>query len=315
MFAHARSTGGARSSFIVIASIALGVCAFAPEAALANEPTVNKPPAMQPNIVSIPPDLVVPPVADGEPVAGKRVRQSLPEYRGTAVHHLLYLPTDWKPGGKYPVIVEYAGNGNYRNGFGDFSDGSVEGSNLGYGISGGKGFIWIAMPFVDPVKKENAAQWWGDADASADYCVKTVRSVCEQYGGDSQAVVLAGFSRGAIACNYIGLRNDEIAGLWAAFVAHSHYDGVIEKWPYAEADRGSALIRLGRLKGRPVLVSQEGDPGMTRRYIESTGMQASFTFLPLPYPNHTDAWVLRDLPERAKLRVWVQETVPATKSG
>jgi hypothetical protein len=293
--------------FIVIASIALGVCAFVPEAALANEPTANKIPAMPPNIVSIPPDLVVPPVADGEPVAGKRVRGSLPEFRGTAVHHLLFLPTDWKPGGKYPVIVEYAGNGNYRNGFGDVSDGSVEGSNLGYGISGGEGFIWIAMPFVDPVKKQNATQWWGDADASADYCVKTVRSVCEQYGGDPQAVVLAGFSRGAIACNYIGLRNDEIARLWAAFVAHSHYDGVIEKWPYAEADRGSALTRLGRLKGRPVFVSQEGDPGMTRRYIESTGMQASFTFLSLPYPNHTDAWVLRDLPEREKLRDWVQE--------
>jgi hypothetical protein len=251
--------------------MALGIRALAPAAALANEPTANKLPSLQPNIVSIPPDLVVPPVADGEPVAGKRVRQSLPEFRGTALHHVLYLPTDWKPGGKYPVIVEYAGNGSYRNDFGDVSDGSVEGSNLGYGISGGEGFIWIAMPFVDPVEKQNATQWWGDADASADYCVKTVRSVCEQYGGDPQAVVLAGFSRGAIGCNYIGLRNDEIARLWAAFVALSHYDGVIEEWPYAEADRGSALIRLGRLKGRPVFVSQEGDPGMTRTYIESTG--------------------------------------------
>lgn len=73
MFAHARSTGGFRASSIVIVSMALGVCVFAPEAALANEPTANKLAAMPPHIVSIPADRVVPPVADGEPVAGKRV--------------------------------------------------------------------------------------------------------------------------------------------------------------------------------------------------------------------------------------------------
>jgi len=44
------------------------------------------------------------------------------------------------------VIVEYAGNGNYANKYGDVSSGEVEGSKLGYGISGGTGFIWICMP-------------------------------------------------------------------------------------------------------------------------------------------------------------------------
>ena len=55
-------------------------------------------------------DLATPPMTEEAPAAGKRVRQVAPEYEGTQVYHSLYLPTDWKPGEKYPVIVEYTGN-------------------------------------------------------------------------------------------------------------------------------------------------------------------------------------------------------------
>ena len=55
-------------------------------------------------------DLVTPVMTDESPAAGKRVRQVAPEYKGTEVYHALYLPVDWKPGGTYPVIVEYTGN-------------------------------------------------------------------------------------------------------------------------------------------------------------------------------------------------------------
>jgi len=43
----------------------------------------------------------------------------------------------------------------------------------------------------------------------------TVKMICEKYGGDSAKVFLAGFSRGSIACNYIGLHNNQIASLTA----------------------------------------------------------------------------------------------------
>ena len=56
------------------------------------------------------PDLVTPQVSPGAPAAGKRVQQFDQQYAGTSVHHLLYLPTDWRAGNRYPVIVEYAGN-------------------------------------------------------------------------------------------------------------------------------------------------------------------------------------------------------------
>ena len=96
-----------------------------------------------PDIQSVKRDLTVPPLQDGQPAAGKRVRQALPAYRETAVYHSVYLPTDWQASKRYPVIVEYAGNGPFKSRHGDRSSGFVEGSKLGYGISAGKGFIWI----------------------------------------------------------------------------------------------------------------------------------------------------------------------------
>jgi len=258
------------------------------------------------NLNDLPADLTPPALTEGAPAPGRRVRHVWPEWQGSAVYHALYLPTDWRPGAQYPVIVEYAGNGNYRSASGDVADGTVEGSNLGYGISAGKGFIWICLPFVDAAKQQNAPQWWGDVAATVQYCQQSVVRVCQQFGGDSRAVFLAGFSRGAIACNYIGLHDEAIAKLWVGFIAHSHYDGVIETWPYPAADRAAALVRLRRLNGRPVFVSQERAVTPTRRYLEATGVRAPFTYLELPYPNHTDAWVLRDVPERQQLRDWVR---------
>src|SRR6476469_395491 len=55
----------------------------------------------------------VPPLSFSKPKAGTRVKQTTPGWEGTKVYHTLYLPKDWKVGKKYPVIVEFAGNGPY----------------------------------------------------------------------------------------------------------------------------------------------------------------------------------------------------------
>ena len=253
-------------------------------------------------------DLVVPKVSSAAPAPGVRSIQTTSGWEGTEVHHTVYLPVDWKAGGKFPVLVEYAGNGNYRNKFGDVSDGSVEGCRLGYGISGGRGFICVCLPYVE-VKdgaKTNAVLWWGDVEESKRYCIATVRDVCARYGGDEHAVVLCGFSRGSIGCNFIGLNDDQIAGLWRAFICHSHYDGEIEKWPYAGADRASALVRLGRLGNRPQFISQEGSTAATESWLRSAGISGNWTFETLPYRNHSADWALCDLPIRRKVRAWLE---------
>ena len=56
-------------------------------------------PAVPIDLQSVPVDLEIPAVTDDAPAAGMRVRVSWPEYAETEVHHLLYLPVDWTPGG------------------------------------------------------------------------------------------------------------------------------------------------------------------------------------------------------------------------
>ena len=247
----------------------------------------------------LPADLTTPQTTDGKPAPGKRVRQFNPEYVGSGVYHLLYLPVDWQPGKTYPVIVEYAGN-QYKT-----SLGTVEGSNLGYGISAGKGVIWLCLPYVNTEQMKNQLKWWGDVEATVKYCKQTVKQVCREYGGDPRNVFIAGFSRGAIACNFIGLHDDEIASLWRGFICHSHYDGV-RRWPYPESDRAAAAVRLQRLGDRPQFISQENSVAETRGYLAEAFPAGNFTFVPLPGISHTDTWVLRDLPERKLLREWFQ---------
>lgn len=256
------------------------------------------------DIYEFPIDLIPPKMQGGEPSPGKHVKQTAREFHNTKVYHTLYLPTDWQPNKTYPVIVEYAGNGPYSNKYGDVNSGYVEDCNMGYGISGGEGMIWVCMPYISENHQSNQRQWWGDADATAEYCYTNVLRICDEYGGDRSQLIVVGFSRGAIACNYIGLRNDKIASLWKAFIAHSHYDGVYQ-WQYADSDRDSAIKRLQRLDGRPQWISHELSLDDTKEFIESTGIKAQFHFMPLPYRNHTDTWVLRNIPERKQLREWL----------
>ena len=262
-----------------------------------------------PDITTLAPDLEVPLLTVATPATGRRVRQTTAGWEKTDVHHALYLPRNWKPGGKFPVLVEYQGNGGFRDDFGDVCDGSIESCKLGYGISGGADYIWVSMPFVKVLDggKENQSLWWGDPDETAAYCIATVRAVCRDFGGDEGAVVLCGFSRGSIAGNYIGLRTDTIASLWRGFICHSHYDGVRTNWPYRDADRASALERLQRLKGRPQFISHERSVEATRQYLEETGARGDFTFVDFPFRNHTDLWALRDCDLRRRVRGWLRE--------
>jgi hypothetical protein len=264
-----------------------------------------------PNLHALSADLIVPKVVHEEAAAGRRVQAVTHGWEETQVRHTLYLPRDWQPNSNHPVLVEFAGNGGFRNKLGDESDGTVDSCVLGYGLSGGAGFLWVCLPFVEVAKdgtKHNCTKWWGDVAETRRYCMATVHEVCARYGGDAARVVLCGFSRGAIACNYIGLHDDEIAQLWRAFFCHSHYDGV-RAWPYPDSDEAAAIKRLQRLRGRESWVSHEGSVLEVRNFIERSGVSAPITFVPLPYANHSAAWVLRNIPERLQAREWLTHTL------
>jgi hypothetical protein len=268
-----------------------------------------------PDLSTVPADLTVPVMEEAAPSAGHRVKQTTPGWENTQVHHALYLPTDWTPAQdkKYPVIAEYAGNGGYRNKYGDTSEGTVQGSNLGYGLTAGRGFLWVCLPYIEPAEgtQRNATKWWGDVAETNRYATATLKMLAEKYGADLNNVVLAGFSRGSIGCNYLGLHDDATAPQWRAFFCHSHYDGVNERWPYPGADRASALARLQRLKGRSQWISHEGSTRNVEAYLQGVDVEMSgdFTYCAIPYRNHSDQWVLHDIPERKAARAWLHKVL------
>ena len=268
-----------------------------------------------PNLNALRADLMVPKLVREEAAAGLRVEASTTGWEKTQVRHALYLPRDWSPKANLPVLVEFAGNGGFRNKLGDVLEGTVDGCALGYGLSGGEGFIWVCLPFVELAAdgtKHNCTNWWGNVAETKRYCMATVRDVCDRYAGDASRVVLCGFSRGAIACNFIGLHDDEIARLWRGFFCHSHYDGV-KVWPYPASDEAAAIKRLHRLRGREQWISHEGSVREARHFIERSGVQAPFTFVPIPYANHSAAWVLRDVAERRQARAWLARVLDSQR--
>jgi hypothetical protein len=264
-------------------------------------------------------------MTEGEPTAGKRVQVTPTEYESSQVHHSLYLPVDWTAkkaaaGEKWPVIVEYTGNHFPVAG----STGEVSGANLGYGISRGK-FIWVVLPFIEPDRSSNAIRWWGDEALTVEYAKCNVPRICKEYGGDSNKVLICGFSRGAIAVNYIGLHDDEIAKLWCGFITHDHYDGVRQwggtKWGSPlEAYQKAATKRLSRLNGRPVLVSQSGTTAANEAFLKGRVALDHFTFLSVntrqilgEFPNewavhpHNDRWLLKASEEAKVVEKWVEQ--------
>ncbi|MBT5903984.1 MAG: hypothetical protein HOH58_17950 [Opitutaceae bacterium] len=261
-------------------------------------------------------ELHTPTMTEGPAAAGRRVRVTAPEYVGTEVYHSLYLPTDWTPEGSFPVIVEYTGN--YWPPAG--STGEAKDANLGYGWGGSKGFIWVVMPYVEVGRKENAVTWWGDKQATVDYCKLNLPRICAEYGGDLDNVFVTGFSRGAIGTSYIGLADDEIAALWRGFMTYDHFDGA-KSWSYPESDQASALDRLARLDGRPFLVAG-GDLTRTRtQFLDDHLELADFTFLEVPVAEifnipegriihpHTDLWMHQPSRYRDQMRRWLRSAI------
>ncbi|MEI6234826.1 MAG: carboxypeptidase regulatory-like domain-containing protein [Planctomycetota bacterium] len=239
-----------------------------------------------------------PPFTDDTPAAGKFVKQTADEYRDTNVYHGLYLPRNWQPGKTYPVIVEYAPN-KYPQGN---VSGKVDDCRMGYWLSAGQDFIWVVMPYVNTEKKENQIQWWGSETATVTYCVTNLKRICEQFGGDPNAIFITGFSRGAIACGYIGLRDDSIADIWLGFIPHSHIDGGRFTVP-------GSRERLARIKGRPTFITygsdDNGKPESLKGVTFLTDLKFPVTQRELKGVGHADTWLEADSPTRRDMRDWI----------
>jgi hypothetical protein len=241
--------------------------------------------------------LDVPIVEDGPPAPGRRVPyRPLPSGPGieTPPAAFLSLPSDWQPGGSHPVVVEYPGNIFFTSAC--YSTGRPEQCVIGYGMTRGRGAIWISLPFVD-ARGHVAENGWGDPDRTAEFCVATVEGVCERFSGDRDRLVLTGFSRGAIACGFIGLRNDRIAALWKGLHCCQHYDG--DGWNGATLD--GAIERASRFRGASVFHT---DNSADKVKPVTDALRVPVTFVSSGLGAHSCAMFLDDRESTRRLRDW-----------
>jgi hypothetical protein len=264
-------------------------------------------------------DVFMPPLTTGAPAPGRWVRQTLPEYAGTAAYHCVYLPADWQPGRRFPVLAGFPGNGPYRNRYGDRSGGLPEDNPMGVGVSGGRGFIVLGLGYLDTRQNlQPTGNWWGDVPATLAYTQAAVRFVCGTYGGDPQAIVLFGFSRSAIGASFLGLHDDTIAPLWRAFLCYDGWESQADmardwyrhgrsSFGYDPADFGGTGVarRFARLAGRPLFIL--GGRGAVEALNEPHRFPVRL--LAKPHRNHHTSWALRDTPERAAIRDWLAREV------
>ena len=115
-----------------------------------------------------------------------------------------------------------------------------------------------------------------------------------------------------LSCSYIGLADDEIAEVSGkGMITHDHLMAKSNEG-YAKDDRTSALKRIARLKGKPVLVcGKHADYLKNYRSLAGyffTGAELSEIFdIPegkVIHP-HTDMWAHRQSTSRQRARDWL----------
>ena len=173
---------------------------------------------------------------------------------------------------------------------------------IGAGMTRGRGAICLALPFVDRTSGVIAEGGWGVPDDTAAYAVAMVERVIREFGADPANVVLTGFSRGALACGFIGLRDDRIAALWKGFHACQHYDG--DGWN--GATEAGALERARRFRGRAVF---QTDNPRDRLAPFTEAMRAPTEFVASGLGAHACSMFLDDRDSTQRLRRWFDEVI------
>jgi len=247
----------------------------------------------------------VPDMLPGRPAPGRRVRYRLSDATDSEVYSALYLPPGWEPGKRYPVIAEFPGNIFY-SAKACWSTGRPEQCQMGYGIIAGSEAIWVSLPFVDRETGEIAESGFGSNDGAdtVTYTMNVMEAICQDWGGDRNNLFLSGFSRGSIACGYIGLRNDRIAGLWKGIVGCQHYDG--SRW--RQSSMAGAVERAPRFRGKAIFQIDNRRENY-QPVVNATDSSVQWTWTRSGLGYHATAMFLDDRPATKQLRQWFRDLV------
>lgn len=241
--------------------------------------------------------LTVPEIEEGVPEAGKRVKIYLPEY--PEAYYVLFLPYNFTDTTKLPIIFESPGN-VYQ----EVSNGLPDSACLGYGISFGMDYIWVCVPFIDNTGYILRSYWGKDPSSIVDFWLAVLNDLNARFCIDNDKIVLSGFSRGAVSTSYIGNYNDEIASKWAAYFAHSHFDGCCQTL------LGNTNERIARIQKKKVLISV-GEQDIAKKcsrgaYENLLKGGYSVTYIEVPDLDHSPFWILEDSESAEEARNWLR---------
>lgn len=235
----------------------------------------------------------VPAVERGEPAPGRRVERALPGWSETQVRHVLTLPREWQPGGRYPVLVEFTGNRFYHKFC--YSTGRAADGKLAAGLARGEKFIVLNLPFVSEDGQREQVDGFGDVALGVDYALAALEEVFVRFGGDRRAVFFTGFSRGDYAANRLALHDDRIAALWRGFLTTRHPGAA---WDPKAGD-GWRKVGLGWNER----AARMGGAGW---FYKPPGLGAEV---------HADVEFLEDRPSTVATRRWLEAQVVAATAG
>jgi hypothetical protein len=170
------------------------------------------------------------------------------------------------------------------------------------GMTLGRGSIGLGLPFVDRHWGRIAENGWGNPDETVAYALAMLAQVRDDWGADPANTVLTGFSRGALACGYIGLRDDRIAAWWKGFHACQHYDG--DGWNGATWE--GAMARARRFRGRSVFQT-DNSAERFQPLMDAMGVPA--TFVRSGLGAHATAMFLDDRASTRQLRAWYRDLI------
>ena len=237
--------------------------------------------------------LTVPEIEEGIPEAGKRVKIYLSEY--PEAYYVLFLPYNFTDTAKLPIIFESPGNA-----YQEISNGC-----LGYGISFGMDYICVSVPFIDTTGHILRSGWGKDPSSTVDFWLAVLNDLNARFRIDNDKIVLSGFSRGAVSTSYIGNYNDEISSKWAAYFAHSHFDGCCQTL------LGNTDERISRIQKKKVLISVGGDDTAKKcsrgSYERLLKEGYDVTYIEVPDLNHSPFWILENSESAQKARNWLQD--------
>lgn len=232
-------------------------------------------------------------VTQGDPKAGQRVLQQLPQYENTSLKHVIGLPENWKKGGSYPILVDYPGNVFYHKYC--HSSGRAQDSAHGASITAETNCILLQLPFVHHNLTTEATNGWGDPDATIAYAKVALEDTIVRYGGRADFILFSGFSRGAYAADYIALRTDRIATLWKGFILSAGHPKSIGGWNGSSEGFAERLKRLGN---RPIFLNRASWEGAKNIVTTNDGLGSSV---------HADIGLLRCKTSKKKLTKWIYQ--------